>query len=110
MSHSIAIPHYHRPAAHKQERDPRHTRRLFLSALLGMIIVGLGFTITVSSMDAVHASLDVLSQEVVPDVSYPRKELPREWQWNPKPVKYEFMYRGGVKPDRIDWIRNNGRR
>ena len=109
MSHSIAIPHYTRPAAHKRARDPRHTRHWFLSALLGVIIVALGITITVSSMDAVRASLAVQSYEVVPAVSYPRRELPPEWQWNPKPGNYDSMYRG-VKPDRIDWIRNSERR
>ena len=104
MSESIAIS-YHRPAG--RERGRAHP--LLLSALLGMTIGALGFAIVASTVDVVRAALAEETPTIGPLVEFPARELPPEWQWKPKGVEVEHMYRQHA-PERLDWIRKGGAR
>lgn len=104
MSHSIAIPHHR----HDGQRLAR-ARYLLLSAFLGLVIGALGFAVVASTVDAVRAALLERSAAAERVVSYPPRELPREWRWAPKAVEFEHMYRQQAAP-RIDWIREERRR
>ena len=104
MSESITIPH-HRPA----RRDGVRAHYLFVSALLALIIGGLGYAIVASTVDAVRAGISDANAIAEPVVEYPARELPAEWRWEPKGVEFEHMYRQKASP-RIDWIRQGGRR
>jgi hypothetical protein len=97
MGHSIAIPH-HRPAGHHWGHD----HHVALSVLLVLIIGGLGFAILYSTVDLVRG----LFVEKVPEprIEFPARELPREWQWRPRGVAVEHMYREHL-PARLVRIR-----
>jgi hypothetical protein len=36
----------------------------------------------------------------------PRKQLPPEWQWSGRTVKYEHMYGNSQPREKLGWIRN----
>ena len=104
MSHTIAI------------QQPRHygqnlarVRYLLLGAFLGLVIGALGFAAVASSVDVVRAAWLERSAAAEQIVSYPPRELPREWRWEPKAVEFEHMYRQQAAP-RIDWIRGGSHR
>ncbi len=104
MSHAIAI---YQPLHHRQ--NLARARYRLLSAFLGLIIGALGFAIVASTIDVVRAASLERSAAAESVVSYPPRELPREWRWEPKTVEYEHMFRQQAAP-RIDWIRNGSRR
>lgn len=108
MSQSIAIPHYEL-AGHGRTRDRARLRNLILRAVAGATIIGVGFAVALPTADFVRSAFAAPPETVAPAIVYPEREIPREWQWPPPSGNYDSMYRG-VKPQRLDWIRSNGRR
>ncbi len=108
MSHSIAI---RQPQPPERVRGGGHP--LLLGGLLGAVIGALGLAIAVSTVDVVRAAL--LSQSAAATSAelsvheYPARELPREWREWKIGADVDHMYR--KKPaQRLDWIRQGGRR
>ncbi len=101
MSESIAIQHHH----HRTPgREWGRGRTLAFGAFLGFLIAALGLAIAVSTVDLVRAAIVEHAATFTPVVEYPAHELPREWQWKPKPVEYQHMYMQRPSP-RVDWNR-----
>ncbi len=84
-------------------------RRLLIEGLLGLAIAALGLAIVVSTVEVVEAALSDQRAAAAAVIEYPVRELPREWQWHPKPVAVDHMYRR-VDTPRLDWIYAGGRR
>ncbi len=105
MSEAVISHHHHRTA----RREWGRARNLSLSALLGFLIGVLGLAIAVSTVDVVRAAIVEEAATVEPVVEYPARELPREWQWQPKGLEYEHMYMQRKSP-RSDWIRKGSGR
>ena len=104
MSHSIAIPH-HRPVEH--ERGRRHG--LLVGAMLGLIVAALAFAIVESTVRLVTSAPPAEAIIVESLAEPPRRELAREWLWEPKIIEFEHMYHQ-KKSRRPDWIRRSGGR
>ena len=108
MGHSIAI---------RQPRPPGRVRGsghpLLLGGLLGAIIGALGFAIAVSTIDVARTMLlSESSAAASPELSvreYPARELPREWREWKIGADVDHMYRK-LPAQRLDWIRQGGRR
>ena len=104
MSQSIAI-HDHAHAV--RDRGGRH--RFLVGSILGVLIGVLAFAIVQSTVDIVRAALPSVTAVAATPMEFPARELPREWQWKPKGVEFEHMYRQHATP-RLDWIRERGGR
>jgi hypothetical protein len=104
MSHSIAIPQ-HQPVGYIKGR----VRNLLLSAIAGSIIGTLGYAISLSAIGVARDAFAAQAAPAEPVMSFPAREIPPEWQWPPPTGNYNRMYRG-VTPQRLEWIRPNGRR
>jgi hypothetical protein len=108
MSHSIAIRQPRPPERVRGSRSP-----LFLGGLLGAVIGALGLAIAVSTIDVVRATL-LNDAAAAPSAEisvheYPARELPREWREWKIGADVDHMYRK-KSAQRLDWIRQGGRR
>lgn len=94
---------------HRSQRGTARQHRLRGVALLGwvvgaLVLFGVGVT---HGLTPREASRERVGAEQA--VEYPRRELPREWRWEPKAVPVEHMYsQKGSR--RLDWIGRPGSR
>jgi hypothetical protein len=98
MNHSIAI-HGHRPTEHA------HQLRVFAVGILCLVLAVLSFEVMSRSVAGLRAAASEKSAVAEASVTYPARELPREWRYEPQGVRYHHMYRQEPAPQRLDWIR-----
>lgn len=79
------------------------SKRVAITAALFIAVIALGL-VSASTMEgyAIEQPTEDLSQAVFTTT----RELPPEWQWQPKGVEYEHMYGGSASRPKLDWIRN----
>jgi hypothetical protein len=99
MSKSNAI---HSDARHGGER--RNRRRFVVGAALGLLVAVLAFATVHAAAGVVRATVPAETAVAQPAPEFPARELPAEWQWKPRGVQVEHMYRNHA-PQRLDWIR-----
>ena len=104
MSQTIAFPQF----LTDLPEQGRYRRRL-IGDLLGLAIAALGLAIVASTVEVVEAALSDQRAAADAIIEYPARELPREWQWHPKPVAVDHMSRR-VDTPQLDWIYAGGRR
>ena len=78
--------------------------RRVIPFLLSLTALVLGSIVTLWAFDATGSATAGRSDAVEAVNDWPARELPPEWQWQPRGVDVEHMYRN-PKPQRLDWIR-----
>lgn len=83
----------------------RNKHRKLLPAFLVLLLAVLGLAIATSLFDVVRGAPTGRDEVAATAVTFPARELPREWRWAPQSVETEHMYRDKQEPKPRKWIR-----
>jgi len=104
MSESIAIHHH---AQTMRGLASRH--QIVLGTIFGIVVGVVAFAILGPVADIARGALSTRTVAAQPTMEFPPREIPREWQWSPKGVEVEYMYRQ-YPSQKLDWIQESGGR
>ena len=100
----VRVPHLHVHSPHLEWHELEHPIRAALAALAALAAISLGGA-------GVYAAVKGLSEIPVSRfarsasearVTWPSRELPREWRWERKAVSFDHMYGANARGPSVD--------
>jgi hypothetical protein len=99
----VQVPHLHVHAPHLDWHDLEHPLRAAVAAvalMAAMSVAGAGLY-SVNGISQLPLS-GFTTSAAEPSVTWPSRELPREWRWERKAVSFDHMYGAHARGPSVD--------
>ena len=100
----VQVPHLHVHSPHLDWHEVEHPIRVAMAVvavMAAMSLAGAGIYTAATGLSQLPVT-SIASSATEPAVTWPERELPREWRWERKAVSFDHMYGAHARGPSVD--------